>query len=350
MSQGFGFQTYHAKIAKVINFSLILLPTSVYLSNRLGKDVYNHWNIGVVIPARNEEDFISGVLQTIPTFVDNVIVVDDGSEDSTADICKQFLNSRYKLSIIQNHGNGVGSAIDRGHQELLDISDKPFISVVMAGDGQMNPDDMENLIQPIIQEKADYSKGNRFIHREGTGKMPLIRKIASIILSFFTTLASGLRISDPQCGYTATSFKILETWDWEKSWKGYGYPNDWIINLTKNSWRIKEVPVKSIYGSEKSSINNLTFFVKVGFMMFVQHHRRVFSKLLSKNVNPHTILAFVAYMIGWIAIIPNISTDLEREFIERGLPTIILIFIAWSCAHILDRLSVKVSEELKHNA
>ena len=312
--------------------------------------VYNHWNIGVVIPARNEEDFISGVLQTIPTFVDNVIVVDDGSVDSTSEICQQFLDSDYKLSIIQNNGQGVGSAIDRGHQELLKISQKPFISVVMAGDGQMDPSDMENLINPIIQNKADYSKGNRFIHEKGTGQMPRIRKIASIILSFFTTLASGLRVSDPQCGYTSTSFQILETWNWDKSWKGYGYPNYWIINLTKNSWRINEVPVKSIYGSEKSLINNFSFFAKVGFMMFIQHHKRVFSKLLSNDVNPHTILAFIAYTIGWIAIIPNISTDLEREFSDRGIPTIILVLIAWICAHILDRLSVKVSQELKHNA
>ena len=312
--------------------------------------VYNHWNIGVVIPARNEEDFISNVLQTIPSFVDNVIVVNDGSTDSTGEICERFLDSKYNLSILQNYGQGVGSSIDRGHQELLKISRKPFISVVMAGDGQMDPSDMENLIKPIIENKADYSKGNRFIHEKGTGQMPKIRKIASIILSFFTTLASGLRISDPQCGYTATSFRIIETWDWKKSWKGYGYPNYWIINLTKHCWRISEVPVKSIYGSEKSSINNFSFFVKVGFMMFIQHHKRVFSKLISKDVNPHTILAFVAYMIGWIVIIPNLSTDLEREFINRGVPTVILIIITWSCAHILDRLSVKVSQELKFNA
>ncbi len=312
--------------------------------------MYNHWNIGVVIPARNEEDFISGVLQTIPDFVDDVIVIDDGSEDSTARICEEFMHSDYNLVVLQNHGQGVGSAIDRGHRELLKISQKPFISVVMAGDGQMDPLDMENLINPIIENEADYSKGNRFIHPDGLGEMPLIRKIASIILSFFTTLASGLKISDPQCGYTATSFSVIESWNWDKSWKGYGYPNYWIINLSKNSWRISEVPVRSIYGAEKSLINSFSFFVRVGFMMFMQHHKRVFTKLLSKDVNPHTILAFVAYVIGWIAIIPTISTDLEREFVDRGLPVIILIIIAWSCAHILDRLSVKVSQELKHNA
>ena len=321
-----------------------------FICELLGMYVYNHWNVGVVIPARNEEDFISRVLQTIPPFVDNVIVVNDGSTDSTAEICQQFLDSSYELSILQNYGEGVGSSIDRGHQELLKISQKPFISVVMAGDGQMDPSDMEAVIKPIIEGKADYSKGNRFIHENGTGQMPKIRKIASIILSFFTTLASGLRVSDPQCGYTATSYKIIETWDWNNSWKGYGYPNYWIINLTKNAWRISEVPVKSIYGLEKSGIKNFPFFISVGTMMLIQHHKRVFSKLFSKDVNPHTILAFVAYMIGWIVIIPNLSTDLEREFIDRGLPSFILIILAWSCAHILDRLSVKVSQELKHNA
>ena len=111
--------------------------------------MYYDWRVGVVIPARNEEDFIGGVLDNIPDYVDHVIVINDGSTDSTEKIANQYADEEYQLSIIQNNGQGVGSSIDRGHRELLEISEKPFISVVMAGDGQMNPDDMELLLQPI---------------------------------------------------------------------------------------------------------------------------------------------------------------------------------------------------------
>ncbi len=312
--------------------------------------VYNNWHVGVVIPARNEEGLIGGVLSDIPSYVDKVIVVNDGSTDSTDEVAREYSNEKYELTILQNNGQGVGSSIDRGHQELLKRYENPFISVVMAGDGQMDPEDMENLLQPIISGAADYSKGDRFIHPQGVSNMPIIRRLASQILAFFTTLAAGQRISDPQCGYTATSHEVIKSWDWNKSWKGYGYPNYWLINLAKGSWRIVHVPVKSIYGSETSAIKNLSFFIKVGIMMAIQHHLRVFSKFFSRDINPHIILSFTSYFIGWVAILPWYSTDLERALVERGIPIIAIVLVSWTAAHIFDRLSVKVSQELKLNA
>ena len=62
-------------------------------------------------------------------------------------------------------GKGVGFAIDTGHQEIMKLLDKPFVSVVVAGDGQMNPEDLDNVIEPIINNQCDYVKGNRFHQR-----------------------------------------------------------------------------------------------------------------------------------------------------------------------------------------
>jgi|GEM_PF-174850 glycosyltransferase involved in cell wall biosynthesis len=350
MSQGFAFQTYHKKNQIIAKMRGNFFQQVVYLICLSGRNVYNNWHVGVVIPARNEEDFIGGVLSSIPQFVDNVIVVNDGSTDSTDEVAMEYSKETYDLLIIQNDGQGVGSSIDKGHRELLTICEKPFISVVMAGDGQMDPKDMESLLQPIINGTADYCKGNRFIHSNGASNMPIIRKLASYILAFFTTLAAGQRITDPQCGYTATSYRVLESWNWDKSWKGYGYPNYWLINLAKMSWRISHVPVKSIYGSETSAIKSFSFFINVGIMMAVQHHIRVFRKLFSREINPHIILSFTSYFIGWIAILPWTSTDLERTLVERGFPIIAIVLVSWTAAHIFDRLSVNVSQELKNNA
>ena len=308
------------------------------------------WQVGVVIPAKNEQSFIGEVIDSIPDFVDKIVVINDGSTDKTQIIIEDMAKINDKIDLINLPGNGVGYAIDTGHQRLIDILEKPFVSVVMAGDGQMDVEDLTSVIEPVIQNEADHVKGNRFNHAQGIGNMPKIRKLASNILGFFTTLASGRSVTDPQCGYTATSNVVLEEWDWESSWKGYGYPNYWLIELSEKSFRVKEVPVKSVYGEEKSGIKNSTFFITVGLMMLFMHHKRCFSMLFSKSVAPHTILSFTAYAIGWIVIIPGISTDLERELTGGILSKILLILVCWTCAHIFDRLAVKSRTELKFNA
>ena len=161
--------------------------------------MYEGWKVGVVIPARNEAEHISAVLNTIPKFVDRVVVVDDGSSDGTGELSQD-------ADLLRLEGEGVGAAIDRGHQHLLEVFDKKFISVVMAGDGQMDPSDMENLISPIINGDTHHSKGERL---DRAGKMPILRRFGTFLLSILTSLACGQSISDPQCGYTATSSTVL---------------------------------------------------------------------------------------------------------------------------------------------
>ena len=310
----------------------------------------NGWQVGVVIPARNEEHFIADVISSVPDFVDHVVVVNDGSKDKTGEIVKNHMAENDSIELINLSGNGGGCAIDSGHRRLLERLNEPFVSVVMAGDGQMDPLDLSSLIEPVTNNTTDYVKGNRFHHLEGTGKMPKVRKLASIILGFFTTLAAGRHVSDPQCGYTATSSRVLKEWNWSKSWKYYGYPNYWLIELSRRSFSIKEIPVRSVYGDEKSGIKMIHFFITVSLMMLLMHHRRCFSMLISRSVAPHTILAFIAYIIGWIAIIPGLSTDLEDEITNTRFSKFVLLLACWTCAHILDRLAVESRTELRKNA
>ncbi|MCP2503940.1 MAG: glycosyltransferase family 2 protein [Candidatus Poseidoniaceae archaeon] len=308
------------------------------------------YRIGVVIPARNEEHFIQKVVETLPDYVDLAVVINDGSTDGTQSII-EAMESSEKMHCINLNGEGVGAAIDAGHQYLLQHwPDQLFISVVIAGDGQMNPDDMEALIQPVLDMRADYAKGNRFAHQSGVKSMPNIRRRASQILSLFTGLASGQTTPDPQCGYTATHSDILREWNWKDSWKGYGYPNFWLIRLSTLGCRIAHVPVESIYGKEKSGIRRLSFFVKVGLMMAYRHHHRNISWLFSSRITPHTIFAAIAYVIGWIALLPSISTDLERELVGRGVAPLFITIVAWSIAHVFDKGATRTVQELRINA
>ncbi len=301
----------------------------------------------VVVPAHNEEEFILNVIETLPDFVDNIIVVDDHSTDGTQSQVSE-VNSTTNLAVINSKRRGVGAAIDSGFVYALEQLEQPFICVVVAGDGQMDPTDMEELIRPIVQGQADYVKGNRKLHSDGLNKMPLHRKVASSILSVATTLASGKPVSDPQCGYCAVSSDVLVSWDFNNSWQGYGYPNFWLIRLSSLGYRVKEIPVRSIYNSSISGIRRLPFFLKVGWMMAIEHHRRNFSWLLGSNRTPHTFFAFISYVLGWTMFLP-FDTNLEIELVNRGVPSFILGLSSWTIAHIFDRLSSRIQERMRLN-
>tara|TARA_B100000405_G_scaffold277081_1_gene219227 strand:- start:18 stop:860 length:843 start_codon:yes stop_codon:yes gene_type:complete len=251
--------------------------------------MYQGMSIGVVIPARNEVEHLAGVLSGIPSFVDKVVVVDDGSSDGTGKLAGD-------ADVVRLEGEGVGSAIDHGHRRLLEVMDSEFISVVMAGDGQMDPDDMESLITPIVNRQAHHSKGERL---DRAGKMPLYRRIGTFILSILTTLACGQTIRDPQCGYTATSSEVLESWNWKRSWKGYGYPNWWLMALSEKGWRISHVPVRAIYEGQKSGIRISSFLPKVAVMLLIGLHSRIIRNTLNNPSLP-IVITWVTYIAGWV--------------------------------------------------
>ncbi len=239
-------------------------------------------HVAVVMPARNEEELIAFSINSVPDIVECLIVVDDSSIDSTAKIA---LNSLQKLSssrslitkLISGNGEGVGSAILLGISELAETVENhdDWAVVIMAGDGQMDPNDLENLVSGL--EFADHVKGNRFHHNLGTQNMPLIRRIASKTIGFLTSLATGWNWGDPQCGYTATRLSMILRHPRLYEWQGYGYPNWWALCFSESSESVKEVPVKSVYGSEKSGIRIVSFLPKVSMMLFLGIWRRGWS-------------------------------------------------------------------------
>lgn len=303
----------------------------------LGGDMQQGWRVGVVIPARNEEAHIATVLETLPKSVDLAVVVNDGSTDHTERVA-ETTKITTEIAILNTGGIGVGGAIDAGHKYLIDQFKVPFVSVIMAGDGQMNPNDLNSLVDPVINGQFDHVKGDRSKHNKGYNQMPLIRKLASAILSFFTTLAAGQRIRDPQCGFTATSHLVLKEWNWNRSWNGYGYPNFWLINLAQQGWRIGHVPVESIYRAENSGIKPLGFFIRVGTMMAIEHHRRNISWLLGRKTSAYTFCAFISYILGWVVMVGGFSIS-KQVFWSIEPTTFLVTGLLWTIAHIFDRMA-----------
>ena len=256
----------------------------------------------VVMPARNEQELISSSIASIPNIVDWIIVVDDGSIDETRPLAEVALKGRGE--IITTNGLGVGGAIQVGSQQAISRYGRECVVVVMAGDGQMDPGDLPSVLQPILEGRADHVKGNRWIHPDGPNGMPTIRRLGTWWLSRLTSLASGFRVRDSQCGYTATSGSMLTDWDWNLTWQGYGYPNWWLMESGRRGFRVEEVPVKSVYGKESSGIRIGKFFSSVSWMLWKGVWRRGFDWYI-RGKGTSRILRFSAISLwfgGWLSL------------------------------------------------
>ena len=137
--------------------------------------------IAVVIPAYRVSDTIEQVLQTLPEFIDHIIVVDDACPVFSGQIAEKVDNS--KITVIYHENNqGVGGAVITGYKKAMDFDCE--IAIKVDGDGQMNPEYIPDLIKPLISNEADYAKGNRFYDFDALRAMPKIRLFGNNMLSF----------------------------------------------------------------------------------------------------------------------------------------------------------------------
>ena len=125
---------------------------------------------------------------------------------------------------------------------------------VMAADAQMDPVDLPTLLAPLIAGDADYVKGNRLAWPEASKAMPWHRWLGNRVLSFLTSVAIGVDVGDSQCGYVSMNRSTLRALPCDRLWTGYGYPNDWLSWMVESDLRLCEVPVRPIYGEERSGI------------------------------------------------------------------------------------------------
>jgi len=227
--------------------------------------MYQGYKLAIVVPAYNEEAFIAETLENMPPEADRVYVVDDASTDATRQIVKTFVNGKIRL-LGNGHNRGVGSAIVAGYKKALE--EDMDIAVVMAGDNQMDKKYLPGLLSPIIQGKADYTKGNRlscFMHTKG---MSTWRLFGNWILTLLTNIASGYwRIGDPQNGYTAITREALKRIDLDKVYPHYGYCNDLLVKLNVSGCKVVDVPIPARYGNEKSKIKYNEFITKVSYLL-----------------------------------------------------------------------------------
>jgi glycosyltransferase involved in cell wall biosynthesis len=207
--------------------------------------------IAVVVPAHNESSMIGRVLCAMPAFVDQVVVVDDASDDETCARIERCGLGRVRL-VRHALNRGVGAAIMTGYR--IARAQGADVIAVMAGDDQMDPADLQRVLQPVLEGKADYVKGDRLSHPEA-GSMPLARRLGTRALSHVTRRAFAMpSLSDSQCGFTAISGRAVDQLDLASVWPRFGYPNDLLAHILQLGLPVAEVVVRPVYKGERSEL------------------------------------------------------------------------------------------------
>ncbi len=228
--------------------------------------------IAVVVPAFNEAALIARTLRSIPEYVHDVVVVDDASWDETAEIVKEVDHPRVHL-VRHARNEGVGAAIATGYRIAFERG--ADVCAVMAGDGQMHPDDLAALLLPVLRGDADYVKGDRLSYPGVHRHMPWTRMLGNFVLALGTRLVTGLSVHDSQCGYTALSRHAAEQLPLQQLWSRYGYPNDLLGMLAQQELTVTEVTVRPVYADEQSGVRLYHALFVVPYVLLRVLARRV---------------------------------------------------------------------------
>jgi glycosyltransferase involved in cell wall biosynthesis len=338
--------------------------------------------IAVVVPAYNEETQIGMVINSMPSYVDRIIIVNDKSKDKTEQVVLEFIENDGKsplflkpfpVDIVENIYNeadkvvreielkeienyvpskimnedpnnsriilishlengGVGAAISRGYKWCKDHDID--CTAVMAGDGQMDPDELEGICLPVIREKVDYVKGNRLIHASAKHVIPKTRLFGNSVLSMLTKMASGYwRISDTQTGYTAISLNALRKIKIHEIYRSYGMPNDTLIRLNINHCTIKEIEIKPIYKvGEQSKMKIFKVIPRISLLLLKGFFRRLWVKYFIRDFHPLFLFYNTSFILG-IASLPYLYKILKAIYLGTTVnnePLIAFLFLAIS--------------------
>ncbi len=233
--------------------------------------------IAVVIPCYQGSEKILDVIGRIPDIVTRIYCVDDACTEATGDVVSRECRDERIKVIFHEENMGVGGAMVTGYRAAL--ADRMDIVVKLDSDGQMDPALIPRFIHPILEGKADYTKGNRFFRLEDLRSMPKLRLAGNAILSFMNKLSSGYwQIFDPNNGYTALHAKVLAMLPLDKIHKGYFFESDMLFRLNTVRAMVVDIPIPAVYENETSNLK-----IRKEIFVFAFKHAGNFCKRIFYN-------------------------------------------------------------------
>jgi glycosyltransferase involved in cell wall biosynthesis len=281
--------------------------------------------VAVVVPAHNEEELVVATLQGIPGFVDRIYVVDDASTDATAERARSADDPRVEV-IEHDRNRGVGAAIVSGYKRAL--AERIDATAVMAGDNQMDPDELEGLALPVVRDELDYAKANRLFTGSAWRLIPRNRYLGNAMLSFLTKIASGYwHIADSQAGYTVLSLRVLRLLDLDRIYTSYGFPNDMLVHLNVWDARVRDFPSRPIYGvGERSGIRIRRVVPRISWLLWKGFFWRLREKYVIRDFHPLVFFYFLGFLMSLVGLVLGIVETVLRIMGHDITPaTIVLV-------------------------
>ena len=184
----------------------------------------------------------------------DVLVINDGSTDSTASFLKSENINHFNHDHNYGVGHGIRTAIEYAQKEAFDVL------VIMAGNGKMLPSEIDNLLEPIYSDKADYVQGSRYISGGDSKNLPAFRNVAIKLFTLLTNFVLGFKGTDITCGFRAYKLKIFDNpninikQEWLEKYEMEYYIH---FKVLKEKYRVIEVPVSMIYPEEKKNYSKI---------------------------------------------------------------------------------------------
>ena len=277
--------------------------------------------ITVVIPCYNVSRHIEDVIKELPPEVNWIIAVNDQSKDETEKILARLQEENRKVVFINHDKNqGVGGAMITGFKRSIELNSD--ITIKIDGDDQMDTSYLPALIKPIVDNKADYTKGNRFRDFKALRQMPVLRRFGNLGLSFMIKAASGYwNIFDPNNGFVAISNEMLKTIDINKIHKRYFFESSMLIELYHADAVIQEIPMKARYGNEVSNLSLTRTLFGFPPKLLKAFIRRIILKYFLFDFNIASLYLLFGVPLFFLGLIYGITNYIEYGSSHTPAPT-----------------------------
>lgn len=276
-------------------------------------------SIAVVVPCFKEETQIRVVIETMPSFVDRIIVVDDRSPDGTADVVRDCMKSHPNVELLVHEENrGVGAGIATGYKRALELD--MDVAVVMAGDAQMPPGELADILRPVTSGDADYSKANRLVTQDAWSTIPRKRFLGNAMLSLLTKIASGYyQVADSQTGYTAITASMLRRLDLDAMYPRYGYPNDMLVRLNVLRARVVDVASVPVYDvGEVSGLKIRRVLFTMSWLLLKRFAWRLWKLYVVRDFHPLVMF----YVLGMVMLFTGVLSAAALAILSIGDGTV----------------------------